>query len=536
LTSEQSAATQDMNPSIPPFNFDYSTTNWAVGSFTSLTYTKRPYIPITSAGSLSENPYIFYSRAGDINSVCVEKIATGGISLGDTSTYLGAPGPLCWGYNESGNIVSPNYRNSGFCPTFFNIRINLNISDTTYNPLIDLTAFGGQDQVNRCYTDTQLYVYDLGDKPTSDYDDIKGGWGAEKSNNFMKFDDDSGFNYLSYIPKIKVDKNDLYTIQIRGYVPTVKFLSGIRIVGKNWTDFGEVTLKNLCDEIAELISGGVSIASDGSLINDTFRISKYYSSDYVRTLLTFNKLFIGTNTFGRGFTNASYGGRVIISNGFADFLNQYSALVTDVSNLATGITQAQNNAIVKMKSYISSTYSGILPPLVLSRNKFTDPLTFSIKFQSALIPPYTTAYDQWGLGWNLGFAKIDTPFTTRHIANSFIKIVDDFIYIMLDEYLNLNGLDVSNKEDLSLSRDTFGEKEKYYGKLLLNSFGSFAQTLVQSPKPFTTPVGKLEKLTFRLIDANNRLINNNDCEFNVVLEISEMLDTVDAASLLVKGS
>jgi len=250
----------------------------------------------------------------------------------------------------------------------------------------------------------------------------------------------------------------------------------------------------------------------------------------------FNKMFIGTKVFGRGFANASYPGTSITSAGFADFLNQYAALVVQVTNLAAGITKAQNEAIVLMKSYIATTYAGILPPLVLTRNNFTDPLTFSIKFQSALIPPYSTAYDQWGLGWNLGFAKIDTAFTTRHVANSFIKIVDDFIYIMLDEYLNLNGLDVSNKENLSQSRDTFGEKEKYYGKLLLNSFGSFSQTLVQSPKPFTTPVGKLEKLTFSLYDANSRIINNNDCEFNVVLEISEMLDTIDAASLLVKGS
>jgi hypothetical protein len=536
LTPEQLAQSQDNNPTVLPFNLDYSTTNWAVGTFTALTYTRRPYIPILSAGSLSENPYIFYSGVGDVNSICCEQVGTDGISLGDTSTYLGAAGPLCWGYDINGNIVSPNYRSNGFSPTFFNVRINLTIPDTNYNPLTDLVAFGGQTQVNQCYTDTQLYVYDLGDKPNADYNDIFGGWGSEKAVNFDKFDDDSGYNYLSYIPKIKVDKHSGYTLQIRGYVPTVKFLSGIRLVGKNWTDFGEVTLKNLCDEIAELLAGGVSIGPDGRLVNDAYRINKYYSSDYARTLLMFNKMYIGTKTFGRGFANAGYGGMVISSTGFADFLNQYGALVTQVSNKATGITTAQNQAVVLMKSYIASTYAGILPPLVLTRNNFTDPLTFSIKFQSALIPPYKDAYDQWGLGWNLGFVKIDTPFTTRHVANSFIKIVDDFIYIMLDGYLNLNGLDVSNKEDLSLSRDTFGEKEKYYGKLLLNSFGSFSQTLVQSPKPFLTPVGKLEKLTFALHDANNRIINNNDCEFNVVLEISEMLDTIDAASLLVKGS
>lgn len=537
LTESQMAQSQDTNPTVAPFVLDYTTGNWSVGSFTALTYTRRPYIPIVSAASLSENPYIFYSGAGDVNSICCEKVGSGGISLGDTSTYLGAAGPLCWGYDNFGNIVSPNYRSgTGFSPTFFNVRINLNIPDTTYNPLTDLAAFGGQGIVNTCFTDTQLYVYDLGDKPGADYSDIIGGWGSEKAVRFDKFNDDSGYNYLSYIPNIKIDKEASYTIQIRGFVPTVKFLSGLRIVGKNWTDFGEVTLKNMCDEIADLLAGGVSIGADGRLLNDAYRVAHYYSADYARTLLTFNSLFIGTNTFGRGFANAGYPGTVITSTGFADFLSQYRGVVNQVSNLAAGISNAQNQAIILMKNYISTTYAGILPPLVLSRNNFTDPLTFSIKFQSALMPPYSTAYDQWGLGWNLGFAKIDTAFTTRHVANSFIKIVDDFIYISLDEYLNLNGLDISNKENLALSRDTVGEKEKYYAKLLLNSFGSFAQTLVQSPKPLAIPVGKLEKLTFTLKDANNNVINNNDCEFNVVLEISEMLDTVDAASLLVKGS
>lgn len=524
LTGDQLANSQDAHPNVAPFVFDYSTSNWRVGSFNALTYTTRPYLPIIQAATLTENPYIFY-RTG-LNSVCAEIVGTGGISLGDTSTYLGAAGPLCWAYDNNGIIGSPNYRSgSGFSPTFFNCRINLNISDAFYNPMVDLAAFGGLEQVNQCYTDTQTYVYDLVERPGSDYADIIGAWGAEKSSRFEKFDDDSGYNYLSYIPKVKIDKGGMYTIQIRGYVPTVKFLSGIRIAGKNWTDFGEVTLKNLCDEIADLQAAGVSVGPDGSLINDAYRISNYYSSDYVRTLLAFNKLFIGTKVFGRGFANASYAGRTITTSGFADFLAQYKVLVNEVSSMSSGITVAQANANALMKTYISTTYAGILPPLVLTRNNFTDPLTFSIKFQSALIPPYSKAYDQWGLGWNLGFAKIDTSFTTRHVANSFIKIVDDFIYIMLDEALNLNGLDISNKEDLSLSRDTFGEKQKYYGKLLLNSFGSFSQTLVQSAKAFASPVGKLEKLTFTLRDANNQPINNNDCEYNIVLEISEMVDS-----------
>jgi hypothetical protein len=461
-----------------------------------------------------------------LNSICVERVGTGGISIDDTSTYLGAAGPLCWGYDETGKIVSPNYRVAGFNPTFFNVRVNLNISDMMYNPMTDLRAFGGPTVVDKCYTDTQLYVYDLATNPGSDYTDIRGGWGAEKAVNFNKFNDDSGYNYLSYIPRIKVDRGSRYTLNVRGFVPTVKFLSGVRIAGKNWTDFGEVSLQNLCDEIALLLAGGVSIDVDGSLVNDEFRINNFFSADYTRSLLLFNKTFIGTFTFGRGFSNSNFGGQQIISAGFADFLGQYALLVAEVASISSGLATAQANAVTLMQEYITTTYTGILPPLILARNNFTDPLTFSIQFKSALLPPYDKAYDQWGLGWNLGFAKVDTQFTTRHVANSFIKIVDDFIYIMLDNELNLNGLDVSNKENLALSRDTVGQKQKYYGKLLLNSFGSFSQTLVQSAKEFAHPIGKLEKLTFTLYDSNNQQIDNTDCEYNIVLEIVEMSDTV----------
>jgi hypothetical protein len=92
-------------------------------------------------------------------------------------------------------------------------------------------------------------------------------------------------------------------------------------------------------------------------------------------------------------------------------------------------------------------------------------------------------------------------------------------------------LDVSNKEDLSQSRNTFGEKQKYYGKLLLNSFGSFSQTFVQSAKVYASSLGKLDKITFGWYDANHVLISNNDCEYNLVMEICEMIDTIDNPSI-----
>jgi hypothetical protein len=404
--------------------------------------------------------------------------------------------------------------------------------------VLDLSLFGGQSVVNNTYIDTQTYYYDVtaAKDRNSDFNDISGGWGMEKAKNFERFDDDSGYNYMSYMDTIDISDNSINSIQIRGFVPTVSFVGTVRIVGKNWTDFGKISFNNLITEIADLSNNNVYILPDGRLHNDTYRIAKRYTSNYTRALLHFNDNFKGTFTLGRGFTNPDFAGLTVTTNGFGEYISKYIFYNTFIQQQVSGITQAQSGALAAVRAFISANYTGILPPIVLQRNRYTDPLTFSIKFQSALIPPYTTKYDQWGLGWNLGFAKIDTPYSTRHVANTFIRIVDDYIYLNLNEEFDINTIDITQKENLAVSRDTMGQTKRYYGKLLLNSFGSFSQTFVQSPKPFSAPLGKLDRLTLTWVDANDNPIFNDDCEFNMVIEVSEMVDIVDSKTTVVMGT
>jgi len=523
---------------LGPFTKNYSDIGaWAPGSFTGLTYTTRPYIPVKRSETLGENPYIFYKDGASYNSVCVEEIGSPGIAMGDSSTYLGAAGPLCWGTKSDGTIVTPNYRvGTGLLPSFFNCRVNIKIKDIQYNPLEDLSAFGGENQVKQCFTDTQTYLYDTTARPRSDFTDISGGWGQEKAAKFKRYDDDSGYNYLSYMRSVDISRNSVVSINVRGYVPTVKFLSGLRIVGKNWLDFGNVSLRNLMNEIDALVNAGVSILPDGRLSNDAWRIANYYTHDYTRILLHFNKVFNGTFVFGKGAINPDYPGLSISATGFSDFLLQYIAFTDFTNKYGLGLATAQLNTISAMQQYIVNKYTGVLPSTVLTRNNFTSPLLFSIQFKSALVSPYLDIADQWGFGWNLGFPKLDTDMLTRHVAATFIRIIDDYIFMKLNDELNMNTIDVSNKENLTLNRDTFGESNKYYGKLLLNSFGSFAQTFIQNTKTFISPVGKLDRLTFKFYDTNNQLLTNSDCDFNIVVEIGESIDVVDTASILVKGT
>ena len=521
-----------------PFSKPLTTaSSWAVGSFTGLTYTSQPFIPITKASQLAENINVI----NPATSVAVDPIGNDGIGMGDTSTYLGTCGPVCWGYTNTGLIVSPNYRlGGGFRPTYFNVRVNVRMPDLLFNPMTDLSKFGTAADVSNCLIDTQTYFYNLSKQPGSDFNDISGGWGSEKAIRFTRFDDDSGYNNLSYMPSLFTTKETPFALNVRGYVPTVKFLTGVRIQGKNWIDFGETTISNLVSEIDELIAANIYVLPDGRFNNNAARIAKFYTSNYARALLQFNNLFIGPFTVGRGFTNASYPGETFTSTGFGDFLNRFSAYNDKITTEAQGISNAQAAALEATKAYISSQYSGILPDVVLQRNRYTDPITFSLQFltqlkSSEFLRNYLNSFDQWGLGWNLGFDKVDTAFTTRHVATTFIRIVEDYIYLKLNDELNINNVDISEKEDLKASRETFGSSRRYYGKLLLNTFGNFAQTFIQPAKSLPVPIGKADKLSFQWVDSYGNKINNNDCEFNVVFEVNELQDTIDTAGTLIKG-
>ena len=107
-----------------------------------------------------------------------------------------------------------------------------------------------------------------------------------------------------------------------------------------------------------------------------------------------------------------------------------------------------------------------------------------------------------------GFDKIDTIQATRHVTTTFIRIIDDFIYLKLNEEFNINSIDISNKEQLNKNRETAGQSKSYFGKLLLNAFGSYSQTFIQSTKPLSAPLGKFDKLTFNFVDSNNNSILN----------------------------
>lgn len=502
---------------IVPFVQDGS--NWRVGSFYGAAFTRNPGIPDpTKAGA---------------------------------APYYGPAGPFAWTRNVS-TIVLAKGAETTQKPYYWNGKIALDTLNQDYNPATDLTFFGGFAGISNEFQDTRLFFYknedlfildDVNDMLTLNADGFYAWiWGNESNSRYIRQDDQSGYNYLSYLHDLTVRSTNAtvgqYAIHVRGYVPTAFFRTGVRIIGKNYTDFGTATLDEISSEIVDLSGyqpisdisgyeyslGNLSSYSTVINTNDSIRLGngKFYSHQYADALINFdNQFYYSSITFGK---KIGYSGRTFTLAGYSNTMTQYvnyystlrgsQAIYTDVLSTSTG----------RLNDYVADRYGSVLPANVLNRNRITDPLPFSMLFSTYTIEPYSSRYDEWGLGWNLGYPRIDTPYLINQVSSTFIRILEDFIYLRLNPEMNLNTMGVSTKEDLSLTRDTFAEERKYFAKILLNNFGGFCRAAVQMPKDFNPYLGKYELLSLQLVDRNGVQISNVDCEYDIVMQITEVVD------------
>jgi hypothetical protein len=220
-------------------------------------------------------------------------------------------------------------------------------------------------------------------------------------------------------------------------------------------------------------------------------------------------------------------GSNITSSGFGDFLQQYTAYFNRYNSNVQIINNITNSVTTSMQDYINTYLTYILPDYAKTRQNYTESITFSILWRSSLTPLYLRAEDDWGLGYNLGYAKRDTSYASIHRAESFFKILDDYIYLKLNPEYDMNRMDFGGKENLSQTNEPTGSILGYNAKLLLNTFGNYAQTIIQNPVYFNPPLMRLDKLSFVWYDTAGTAIANAECEWNAAIQIVESMPTVN---------
>jgi len=513
-----------------PFYKEFSTQQYKVGTMWGLTFTKEPALPSS-------------------------------IQTGD-APYYGPAGPYGW-YNHSGvcQLITPAALPLLYdSPViYWNTKVEFNVLDQTYDPATDLSSFGNYTGISGEFQDTLLYLYNNGTQSTLDVADVSTtrtdpttlvtqtywSWGAEQQANYIAADDQSGYNYLSYIHSVPVQTSNLYVAHTRAYDPIPQFRSGIRFIGKNYTDFGSPSLGGIAQEISTLagyrpILDGTPYLASPSLYNSTIstntairvnsNVGNYFSTEYANALITFDRTFSTTTTFGQ---QVGFSGIPQTYRGYADAISSYGSYYSTVTSNYAFYTGILSSATGQLNEYITSNYAGILPPSALNRSQYTAAIPFQLMFSTYLTAQQAPLIDEWGLGWYLGFKKADTyPPRVSVASDTFIAIIQNYIYLRLNPAYNINALAVSGKETLSDTRESAGQEAKYFSKILLNNFGSFSQAAVQLQKTFRPVVGQMETLQCQLVDKNGNQLVNADCEYDMTLNFTEVWQTPkDTASL-----
>ena len=505
-----------------PFAYNVSTNTWGVSAFYALSYTRRPALP--STGLIGGAP------------------------------YYGPPGMFGW--NIQGNVFTLyNGEQATFQPYYWLGKIGFNtLTNITYNPATDLSSFGGYAGLSGEYQDTMMFLYgnstiggDYGDISTSQ---TRWRWGYENKANYLAFDDQSGYNYLSYLTNLSVRPSvKEYAVHVRGYDPIPRFTTGLRIIGNNYTDFGNPTLGEIGTEISSLkgyqpisdLSGSLYLQNTAAYnqiisTNNGIRLNNgnHFSHAYADALTIFNAQVAKSSiTFG---TTTGFAGSTFTFTGYADAIGQFNSLYNTVTSEYTLYTSILSTTTGLLNQYVIARYGNILPPGIVNRSKYTAAIPFQLLFNYNLNPPYNTQLDQWGLGWYLGFPKLTVPVIgprTLVTSATFIRIVQQYIYLRLNPAQNVNTLAVSAKEDLSQTRESQGMDTQYFTKIILNDFASYCRAGVQLDKVFSPVLGKYEVIECQLTDQNGNTLSNVDCDYDMVIQITETANVANNDSSLI---
>lgn len=475
------------------------------------------YVPLTITNVVI-TPTLYWSR--DPIGTPMSASANLGTSAPTIVQY-----PNLWGNSQIGvDLLSPTASNAWqvMYPTVKVVMKKVQNGFTPITETTDLTTYPS-------YSHTSMFFYD-NYKDLSN--DIFNKFGQESKARFKYYDVSSGYEFKSYIYNISLNPYKSSTadisgntgynyLAVRGYSPTEKFDCLTRFYLPGRYDFGFIPLVDLSNETQTVLVD----LSGSPLVNPV----------YQTVLNAFNNSFKGSFTFGSnaipGFSGSNY-----TFTGFPSFLQKYISVYNTGQSNAQLIATITSNVNQAVANYIQTYLSAILPSYVLQRQRFTDPLLFSFLFNTALTDTRRSLEYEWGLGWNLGYPKIDTPYDTIQRATSFFKILDDYIYLKLNQEFTMNRLDSSGPEKLSITHEPTGQTNQFAAKLLLAPFGNYAQTMIQNPINFNPVLTSIDRLTFQWVDLTGIQIDNNDCEWNAAVQISEQVTQATTTSTIPTAS
>jgi hypothetical protein len=380
-------------------------------------------------------------------------------------------------------------------------KIVLTQSGVSLNPIVDTT-----DLLPGEYLHTNLFYY-----PTEAAyrADVSGQWGLERFGNFAVADVNyRGYLFNSYVFDVPLQPSSgsaYQFITVRGYSPTESGECLMRFSCTNLYDFGYATFVDVSNEIQVYKT------------NPTL-----FDPDYAACLTNFKNQYIATTNRRWGAVPAAgFIGSNYSTSNYGGFISTYSTLYHIYESTSVVINNIDNELFARLSTFIGTDLRYILPASAAQRQNFTDALSFRIPWFSSLPDNFKPLKDNWGLGYNLGYNKVDTGYALYHRSQNGYRILADYIYLQLNQEEDMNRLDTIEEELDNNNTVTTGQTNKYYGKLLLNDFNANCTTMVQNSVKFSPPLARLDKLTFQWVDEGGVVIDSVDSEWTATAVITE---------------
>jgi hypothetical protein len=92
--------------------------------------------------------------------------------------------------------------------------------------------------------------------------------------------------------------------------------------------------------------------------------------------------------------------------------------------------------------------------------------------------------------------------TATNLASTILRlpVARENYFLKINNDQSFNNMDIAMDENYAISNETTGQVKLMYAKILTGGLGAgeIAQTVIQNPVIFQTPLGKLDRLQFKI--------------------------------------
>jgi hypothetical protein len=144
------------------------------------------------------------------------------------------------------------------------------------------------------------------------------------------------------------------------------------------------------------------------------------------------------------------------------------------------------------------------------------------------------------LAYRLGAIDPYRGFNITSTVNSILPPFNNNLFMSINDEMGFNNMDVAMPENYGVSNETTGQVKLMFAKIMFSGIGKSgeSQTLFQNPLVFDTPLGKLDRFTFKIYydDAaitpvwlSNPFVQA-ETEWNAIVNIEEEVSQASRAT------